>query len=122
MGQRSAPVKLDSSPPPVNWDEQLGLTISQDSSYLSYNITAVEQTDSYGYGPAYLLNGLTDKGDWYQVGLAFDWPLDGGGYASGFTFLYESFNSSGVSVFPTDGGGGLSNYSGLINQGDKVTT
>jgi hypothetical protein len=37
-------------------------------------VTAVAQTDaSSGYGPAYLLNGLTDKGYWYQVGLAWNW-------------------------------------------------
>ncbi len=119
-GLRSAPANIASTPPPVNWDEQLGLTISQDQGSLAYNVTAVEQTDSDGYGPAYLLNGLTDKGEWYQVGLAYDWPVDSGGYFSGFSFLYEVFNSTGGSVYPTNGGGGLLNYSGQINQGDEV--
>lgn len=113
-------LNLGSNPPAVNWDEQLGLTISQDSASLAYNVTAVEQTDSYGYGPGYLLNGLTDKGDWYQVGVSFDWPLDGGGYANGFAFLFEVFNSTGSSVFPSGGGGGLANYTGTINPGDQI--
>lgn len=116
----SKAVKLGSTPPAVNWDEQLGLTISQEEEMLQYNVTAVEQADSNGYGPAYLLNGLTDKGDWYQVGLAFDWPLAGGGYQPGFSFLYETFNSTGSSVFPSDGGGGLANYSGAVDPGDEV--
>ncbi len=119
-GLESISGKTAASPPPVNWDEQLGLTISQDSASLAYNITAVEQTDSDGYGPVYLLNGLSDTGNWYQVGLAYDWPIDGGGYAPGFSFLYESFNSSGVSVFPANGGGGLLNYSSSINEGDQL--
>lgn len=121
-GKGTTPIgeKLDSSPPPVNWDEQLGLTISQSKGSLAYNVSAVEQSDSDGYGPAYLLNGLTNIGDWYQAGLAYDWPLAGGGYQPGFTFLYESFNSSGVSVFPANGGGGLLNYSGPINEGDQI--
>lgn len=119
-GKGEIPLRLGSSPPQVNWDEQLGLTFSQDRGSLEYNVTAVEQADSYGYGPAYILNGLTDKGDWYQVGLAYDWPLDGGGYASGFSFLYESFNTTGDSVFPSNGGGGLANYSAAIHEGDQV--
>jgi hypothetical protein len=119
-GTSLTPAKDASTPPPVNWDEQLGLTISQDRVSLEYNVTAVEQSDTYGYGPAYLLNGLTDKGDWFQVGLAYDWPLDNGGYAPGFMFLYESFNSSGASVYPPGGGGGLANYSGIVNEGDSV--
>ena len=40
--------------------EQLGTAFTQDFSFLSHNLTAVAQTDaSSGYGPAYLLNGLT---------------------------------------------------------------
>jgi hypothetical protein len=121
-GEASSSVsgKLDSAPPPVNWNEQLGLTISQNRASLTYNITAVEQSDSDGYGPAYIINGLTNQGDWYQVGLAYDWPLDGGGYYAGFAFLYEAFNSYGVSVFPSNGGGGLLNYSGPVNEGDEI--
>jgi hypothetical protein len=54
------------------------------------------------------------------VGIAWNWPINGGGYSPGFKFLYEAWNSSGFSVYPVDGGGGLQNYSAKINQGDVV--
>jgi len=96
------------------------MTFAESFSELSYNVTAVAQSDAQGFGPGYLLNGLTDKGYWYQVGVAFNWPYQGGGYDAGFNFLYEAFNSSGGSVFPTSGGGGLGNFSGEVNNGDPV--
>ncbi len=108
-----------SSPQP-KYDEQLGMTFSEDFSNLSYNVTAVAQSDAQGFGPGYLLNGLTNTGYWYQVGVAFDWPYQGGGYEAGFGFLYEAFNSSGASVYPSGGGGGLGNFSGVVNNGDLV--
>jgi hypothetical protein len=111
---------LGSDPlPSVNYDEQLILTFTQNFSSLVYNVTAVEQNDSYGYGPAYLLNGVTDKGYWYQVGLSFDDPGNGS-YAAGFNFIYEVFNNSGNSVFPASGGGGLDSFNGTVNDGDNV--
>ncbi len=119
-GLESISSETAATSPQVNWDEQLGLTITQNRAALAYNISAVEQTDTDGYGPGYILNGLGNTGDWYQVGLAYDWPVEGGGFAAGFSFLYESFNSSGVSVFPSNGGGGLLNYSGVVNEGDKL--
>ncbi|MDA4111492.1 MAG: hypothetical protein OK439_03070, partial [Thaumarchaeota archaeon] len=82
----------NSSLPVPNYDEQLGLTFTESFSRLSYNVTAVEQQDSYGYGPAYLLNGLTNLGNWYQVGLSWDWPFLGGGFAPGFGFNFEAFS------------------------------
>jgi hypothetical protein len=117
---QSKPTSANLSIPAANYDEQLGLTFAQNSTAMSYNVTAVEQTDPYGYGPAYLLNGLTDKGDWYQAGLSFDWPFSAGGYVVGFNFNYEVFNSTGQSVFPSSGGGGVTAYSGSVNPGDIV--
>jgi hypothetical protein len=107
-------------PPPANYDEQLGLTFTQNFSSIAYNVTAVQQVDTYGYGPAYLLNGVTDEGYWYQVGLSFDWPYATGGYAAGFHFNYEVFNNTGKSIFPASGGGGLESFSGPVSNGDKV--
>ncbi len=86
---------------------------------MAYNVTAVGQSDSNGYGPAYLLNGLTNNGYWYQVGVSFDWPNLGGGYAPGFALNYEVFNPSSVSIFPSEGGG-LGNFSGSVSSGDTV--
>src|SRR5260370_24952643 len=117
---QSRPAGANLSIPAANYDEQLGLTFAQNATALSYNVTAVTQTDSYGYGPAYLLNGLTNYGDWYQAGLSFDWPFSAGGYIVGFNFNYEVFNSTGQSVFPSSGGGGVTTYSGPVNPGDIV--
>ena len=65
----------------ATYDQQVSMIFTQDFQALSYNVTAVSQTDSSGYGPAYLLNGLSDTGYWYQVGLAYNWPLaSGNGY------------------------------------------
>jgi hypothetical protein len=102
------------------YDEQLGTTFTQDFSFLSYNVTAVAQTDtSSGYGPAYLLNGLSDTGYWYQVGLAWNWdPSVPEG--RGFSMVYEVWDPKGNSIFPSNGGGGLLSFSGRVNQGDIV--
>ena len=103
-----------------SYDEQLGMTFTQDFYSMAYNVTAVEQTDpSSGTGPAYLLNGLSDEGYWYQVGLTWNWN-PGHTPGTGFDFVYEVFNSTGFSVFPTNGKGGLLVFTGQVNQGDTV--
>jgi Divergent InlB B-repeat domain len=108
------------APPPVVWDEQLGTSFTQDFTSLSYNVTAIEQADVDGYGPAYLLNGLSDNGYWYQVGISWNWPNIGSGYVQGFHLNYEVFNSRGNSIFPRSGGGGLDDFAGTVNGGDTV--
>ncbi len=103
----------------VNYDEQLGLTFTQDFSSLVCNITAVVQTYDQGEGPAYLLNGLSDQGYWYQVGLSWNWPyIDGPGYNPGFNAFYEVFAPNGTSIFPSDGGSLLRRIS--VSQNDTV--
>jgi hypothetical protein len=109
----------NSTVPQANYDEQLGLTLTQNFTSLSYNVTAVDQRDLYGYGPAYLLNGLSNVGYWYQVGLSWDWPIDTGGYSSGFSFNYEVFSPNATSIFPQDAGG-LANFTGPVDPGDVV--
>lgn len=114
-----------STPPPAPYDEQLGLTFNQNSPALIgdyyYNVTAIAQSDSYGYGPAYLLNGLSNDGYWFQVGISYDWPHQGGGYVSGFSMNYEVFNSAGDSVYPTSGGGGIESFSAPVYSGDLIS-
>ena len=105
--------------PAPKYDEQLGLTFTQNFASLAYNVTAVPQVDSYGYGPAYLLNGLSNDGYWYQVGLSYNWPYTNGGYNPGFNFNYEVFNSAGKSIYPHNSGG-LKSFSGPVNSGDLV--
>jgi hypothetical protein len=111
---------LPQSGPVVAYDEQIGLTFVQNFPAISFNVTASNQTDSNQYGPAFLVNGLTDAGYWYQVGLAYDWPYVNGGYEGGFNFVYEVFDPNGDSVFPSSGGGGLSSFNGSVNNGDLV--
>ena len=104
-------------PDPV-WDEQMGETFVQNFTSLSYNVTAVNQNDQYGYGPAYLLNGLSNVGFWYQVGLEWNWPNPaGGGSFKGFGMGIDVFNTTGglVSVGKAD-----FNFTGPVAPGDKV--
>ncbi len=105
--------------PLATYDEQLALTFTQSFTSMAYNVTAVAQADSNGYGPAYLLNGLSDTGYWYQVGLSWHWPNSAGGYTSGFSMNYEVFNPSGNSIDPASGSG-LQSFSGTVNKGDTV--
>lgn len=110
--------KLQSSPPEANYDEQLGMTLTQDFASLTYNVTAIKQADSSGYGPAYLLNGLSSAGYWYQVGIAYNWPETSGGYQAGFYFVYEVFDSNGHSVYPSSTSSGLLPF--RVNTNDSV--
>jgi hypothetical protein len=90
-----------------NYDEQLLLGFEQNfTSSVSYNVTLRAQNDSFGYGPAYLLNGLTDSGYWYQVGIAWNLGEASGGQSiPGFRFVYEVWNTNtDTSVFPLTGG------------------
>ena len=103
------------------YDEQLGITFTQSFSSVAYNVTAVLQQDSDNYGPAYLLNGLTDSGYWYQIGVSYNWPNMDGTYITGFNVNYNVFDSTGNTVLPSNGGGGVeSTTGGSINQGDNV--
>ncbi|MDG7037066.1 MAG: hypothetical protein JRN37_07560 [Nitrososphaerota archaeon] len=98
------------------WDEQLGESFTQDFASLAFNVTAIAQVSGSGYGPAYLLNGLSNTGYWYQVSLSYHWN----GPGTGFNMNYEVFNPSGTSIFPTTGGSGMDSFSGPVNSGDLV--
>jgi hypothetical protein len=105
------------------YDEQSGMTFTQDFSSLTFNVTAVAQTGPDGDGPAYLLSGLTDVGYgyWYQVGLSYKWPGTSGGHLPGFSMNYEVFDAySGSSIYPTYGGGGIENFTVPVSQRDLV--
>ena len=73
------------------YDEQIGTTFTQDLTSLTYNVTALAQVDADGYGPAYIMNGLTTAGYWYQVGISYHWPSSGGTYDPTFGFSYQVF-------------------------------
>jgi len=125
LAQAHNPLGFGSQPSPLArgyqvypYDEQVGETFTQDFTSLSFNVTAVAQTGSDGVGPAYLLNGLTNAGYWYQIGISWNWPHSTGGYNAGFSMNYEVFNPYGTSVFPLAGGGGIQAIS--VNAGDTV--
>jgi len=100
----------------ATYDQQVALIFTQNFQALNYNVTAVPQTDSSGFGPAYLLNGFSNTGYWYQVGLAYNWPLaSGNSYASGFHFIWEVFEPNGSTTNPT-----LSRIPDNVNSGDTV--
>jgi hypothetical protein len=104
------------TPGKATYDQQVSLIFAQDFNTLNYNVTVVPQTDSSGYGPAYLLNGLSNTGYWYQVGLAYNWPLaSGNGYDSGFHFIWEVFLPNGTTNNPV-----LSGIPDNLNSGDVV--
>jgi hypothetical protein len=98
------------------YDEQVGASFTQNFNSLAYTLTAVAQTGTDGYGPAYLLNGLGNTGYWYQVGLAYDWDAN---VTSGFQLAYQVFNPSGNVVLPVSGGGGIAAFS-PVNAGDTI--
>jgi hypothetical protein len=102
-----------------NFDEQIGSTFVQNFGTLTYNVTALAQTDPDGYGPAYLLNGLTSSGYWYQVGISYHWPTTAGSYPS-FGFSYQVFGPTDKPVYPATGGSGLENFSASVNSGDDI--
>ena len=109
--------ELPAQPPPSTlYDEQMGLTFTQGFVSMLYNVTAVPQSDpASGTGPAYLLNGLTASGYWYQVGASWDWSP-----GEGFAMNYEVFGPSGSSIFPTGGGSGLLQFNGPVSPGDSI--
>ena len=120
MGLASSPdaASLQGAPSP-NYDEQLGTTFTQDFDSLAYNVTALAQADADGYGPGYLLNGVTAEGYWYQVGVSYHWPNSDGTYYPGFGFSYQVYGAGGKSAYPTKGAG-LDAFSGVVNSGDSV--
>jgi hypothetical protein len=96
------------------------MTFTQSFTSIEYNVTAVEQTDpTLGDGPAYLLNGLSNSGYWYQVGVSWNWS-PGTTPGSGFDMNYEVFDSAGNSVLPSNGQGGVLAFSGPVNDGDTI--
>ena len=113
-----------------SWMETTGVAFSQpmqQQEQLAYNVTAVAQSDNDGIGPAYLINALSNAGYWYQIGLSYNWSIEGNAsqlsHADGFLVNYNVFNPNGTVVAPVCPGGpcgGVMNMTGNINDGDKV--
>lgn len=69
------------------YDYQSVATFSGNFSSLGYNVTVINQSDSFGNGPAYFLNGLTNKGYWYQIGIGYNWSKYGLLHYPGFSIV-----------------------------------
>src|SRR2546428_10048929 len=83
------------TPGKATYDQQVSLIFTQDFSALNYNVTAVPQTDSSGYDPAYLLNALPYGGYWDQYGPAYNSPFPSwNSYYSDFDFTRGDFFSN----------------------------
>jgi hypothetical protein len=104
------------------YDEQLFLSFTQSFTDLSYNVTAVSQCGTDGIGIGYFLNGLTNMGYWYQVGLSWRWPLltNSSSFPTrpGFDANYEVFSSNGSS-FHIGGKGPMLRFMS-VSPGDTV--
>ncbi len=102
------------------WDEQLVVSFKNNMNYMAFEVTAVPSDAT-----AFLVNGISNKGYWYQVGLSYNWPCAGGSDTGlitctpGYFMNFEAFNSAGNSIFPPIGGGALP-FNGPINSGDQV--
>ena len=101
--------------PSPNYDLQEVMVYAQTYTQLTVNVTAMAQCDASGYGPAYLLNDLTNTGYWYQVGIDWNWPLQPGGYTPGFGFVVEAWAPGGFTRSPPS-----ASFSGTVNQGDII--
>ncbi|MGD0318940.1 MAG: hypothetical protein ABSB56_04530 [Nitrososphaerales archaeon] len=104
------------------YDEQQWLEFDSNFTTLEYSVTAMAQTDFYGFGPAYLLNGLASSGYWYQVGISYNWVRDNySEFFHGFSFFYEVWDArTNASIYPPNGRSGNDNFSGIVNSGDSV--
>jgi Divergent InlB B-repeat domain len=103
------------------FDEQIASTFTDNFTSLAYNVTVVAQTGADGYGPSYILNGLTPSDYWYQAGISYHWPETDGSYFPTFGFTYDVFGPYGAPVYPTGtGGAGIENFSTPVNSGDTV--
>jgi len=108
-------IAISRHPTIAYYDEQLWLGFANNVTAMSYNVTGIAQNDTYGFGPGYLVNGLTNENFWYQVGLSWNWPSE-----HGFRFFYEVWNAtSKKSIFPKYGSGKLS-FTKLIRPHDVV--
>jgi len=101
--------------------ERIGVTFSYINAYtnLTYNVIAVPQRFVGGYGPAYMLNGLSNTGFWYQVGISYYW--NGPESQPGFYMDYEIWSPTGTSLFPENGFLGELPFSCTVNPYDIIS-
>ncbi len=91
--------------PPAVYEAQLRVVYSANSTNIGCTVNTVQQNDSYGYGPSYLLNGFSNKGYWYQIGIALNPRYKTTGHSNGFFIVYEVFAPNNKSIYPKNGSG-----------------
>ena len=91
------------APTPYSFDEQIAVSFQNyEYSALSFNVTVTQQVDQNGLGPAYLLNGMTSSGYWYQVGISYHWSVTLNNktyYHNEYMGAMEIFAPNGTSIF-----------------------
>ena len=100
------------------YDNQVGITFVGNYTRLAYTVTAVAQSQTYipilqnfQLGPAYVLSGYTNLGDWYQIGVGYDWSG-----TKNFKIIYEAFSSNGLPIYYAK----AINFSRSINDNDTI--
>jgi len=95
-------IAISRKPRGAYYDEQLTVGLGSNATALSYNVTAIAQNDTYGFGPLYSLNGWTQMNVWYQVGLTWNWGYNNEEmHLHGFRFFYQVWNTTSKrSMFP----------------------
>lgn len=107
---------------PDLYSEALILAVNSTLTHVEFNVTALEQCSDDDIGPGYILAGLTDQGYWYEVGLAWNWPISldpSGGVANGFHSIYSSYTASGT-IQKINGYTNTLNMLKGVNDGDLV--
>lgn len=108
---------------------QYDIFFQNNATHLNVKVNAIAQTENSnlngGYGPAYLLNGLTNNGYWYQIGLVYNFNYTDNKNMhnySGFRFIYELWDSS--TGKPLNIGCGnqacVKNFLGVVNNNDTI--
>lgn len=105
-----------------NYVEQIGMSFSDDYQRIDVNVTAVEQAGADGMGPGYLLNGWSNTGYWYQVGIVWYWGGPRLGCGLGFSAGFAVFAPNATEILPPPGTlyGGILTRTLDANQGDIV--
>ncbi len=103
------------------YHRQLALLYANSTKSLKVNVTALEQSDRFGYGPAYLLNGLTDKLYWYQVGVTWNLPTSSDtGFIPGFRSSFQVWAPNGTSIYPSNNSSAIRIFSGQVSNNDII--
>ena len=113
----------------IHAHEHYNIFFQNNATHLNINVKAIAQTEnsnlSSGYGPAYLLNGLTNNGYWYQVGLGYNFNYTDNKNVdnySGFRLIYEVWNSYTNKQLNIGCGNQacVKNFIGVVNNNDTI--